>query len=298
VDLHVVPFFWQTTAFRVGAGLLVLGLLATGHRWRTRRHHRRAVELTRLVDERSREAERRKREAEEASQQKTEILGIVAHDLKNPLTTILGHLELMAMDGSGPSELLDPIHRAAEKMQLLLQDLMSTAALETGHIELQYEELDGRVLLAHVARDAAPGAGRKRQRIAVSGGHVRLEGDEMRLMQAIENLVSNAIKFSPPGSAIALEVDRDGEHARVRVRDQGPGLTEQDRVGLFQKFTRLSARPTAGEPSTGLGLSIVKRLVELHGGQVLAEPGEPGGGATFVIRIPARRPPAGSGPAP
>jgi signal transduction histidine kinase/ligand-binding sensor domain-containing protein len=293
--VRVAPFTWQTTWFRVLVGLAVVGLALATHRLRTRALKARSAELGRRVAESSHEAERRRRAAEEASLQKTEILGIAAHDLKNPLTTILGLLELLQMDpptDPRKGEYLAGIGRSADKMRVLLDDLLSTAALETGHLELQPEQLDGRALVDAVARDLARAAQRKDQKVVVSGDHVPVQADEMRVLQALENLVSNALKFSPAGSTVRVDVARHGDQVRFRVRDEGPGLTPEDQAGLFKKFTRLSARPTANEPSTGLGLSIVKRLVELHGGRTWAESDGPGRGATFVIELPAAdRPP-------
>jgi signal transduction histidine kinase/ligand-binding sensor domain-containing protein len=295
LGLRVAPTWWQTGWARALAVLAILGLGFGLHRLRTRVLEARGAELGRLVEESSREAERRRRAAEEASLQKTEILGLAAHDLKNPLTTILGLLELLQMDppaDARKAEYLAGIGRSAEKMRALLDDLLSTAALETGHIELQMERLDGRALLDAVARDLARSAQRKDQKILVSGDHLPVQADEMRLLQALENLVSNALKFSPAGSAVRVDLERHGDEVRFRVRDEGPGLTAEDQAGLFKKFTRLSARPTANEPSTGLGLSIVKRLVELHGGRTWAESEGPGRGATFFVELPAAdRPP-------
>jgi signal transduction histidine kinase len=99
--------------------------------------------------------------------------------------------------------------------------------------------------------------------------------------------VSNAIKYSPAGGRIELAMEAAGDQVIIRVRDEGPGLTEEDISRVFGRFQRLSARPTGGERSTGLGLSIVKRIVELHGGRISAQSDGPGRGATFTILLPA-----------
>jgi two-component system sensor histidine kinase/response regulator len=113
-----------------------------------------------------------------------------------------------------------------------------------------------------------------------------VSGDRKALDQVLDNLLSNAIKFSPPGKSIRVTV-QPGRHgsAICRVQDEGPGFTDEDKLHMFNRYRRLSARPTAGEPSTGLGLSIVKKLVEDMGGQIQCE-SNPGKGATFIINLP------------
>ena len=104
-------------------------------------------------------------------------------------------------------------------------------------------------------------------------------------VQVLENLVSNAVKYSPPGTDIFVRLKSCPQSARVEVQDQGPGLNAEDQTKLFGKFARLSAKPTGGEHSTGLGLSIVKKMVEAMGGKVWCET-EPGHGATFIVEFP------------
>ena len=114
--------------------------------------------------------------------------------------------------------------------------------------------------------------------------------DPDRMREAVDNLVSNAIKYSPPGGHIELSLAVDPNRAKIKVRDEGAGLSQDDLSRLFGRFQRLSARPTAGESSTGLGLSIVKRIVELHGGNVDAASDGAGRGSTFTIQLPVTPP--------
>jgi signal transduction histidine kinase len=113
-----------------------------------------------------------------------------------------------------------------------------------------------------------------------------VEGDEARLRDSIDNLVTNAIKYSPPGKPILIAVRRQNDQVTVSVTDEGPGLTPEDRSKLFRKFQRLSPQPTAGESSTGLGLSVTKEIIEMHGGTIRVE-SEPGKGSTFTIELPS-----------
>jgi signal transduction histidine kinase len=111
------------------------------------------------------------------------------------------------------------------------------------------------------------------------------------LRQVVDNLVSNPLKYSPPGSPVAVGLRREGDRVRLHVRDEGPGLTQEDQLRLFQKYVRGSARPTGGEKSTGLGLWIVYRTVTSLQGTVRCE-SEPGRGATFIVELPLRAAPA------
>jgi signal transduction histidine kinase len=111
--------------------------------------------------------------------------------------------------------------------------------------------------------------------------------DADRIREAIDNLVSNAIKYSPIGGKITVTVSHEGSDTVIRIADQGAGLSPEDLGRLFGRFQRLSAKPTAGESSTGLGLSIVKRIIDMHGGHVTAESAGPGQGSTFTDTFPA-----------
>src|SRR5215470_1736348 len=111
--------------------------------------------------------------------------------------------------------------------------------------------------------------------------------DADRIREAIDNLVSNAIKYSPIGGKITVCVTHEGPNTLIRISDQGAGLSPEDLGRLFGRFQRLSAKPTAGESSTGLGLSIVKRIIDMHGGHVTAQSPGPGQGSTFTVTLPA-----------
>jgi signal transduction histidine kinase len=121
----------------------------------------------------------------------------------------------------------------------------------------------------------------------IAPAHQMWSCDPDRLREAVDNLISNAIKYSPVGGNIEMTMSVADDNILIRVADEGAGLSEEDVSRLFGRFQRLSARPTGGESSTGLGLSIVKRIVELHGGSVAAQSPGPGRGTTFTIRLPA-----------
>jgi signal transduction histidine kinase len=230
----------------------------------------------------------------QANSFKSEILGTVAHDLKNPLGVILGRTEILKEMISGAGALdqnidaqIAYIRVAANRLTEMVDDLVSDAMADALDITIRREAVDISVLVQEVAEANRPIATRKEQSITVIAppDHAAM-CDSDRIRDAIDNLVSNAIKYSPIGGAIDLLVAREGDGILVQVRDQGAGLSPEDISRLFGRFQRLSAKPTAGETSTGLGLSIVKRIVDLHGGRVTVESAGPGKGAAFKMTLP------------
>jgi signal transduction histidine kinase/CheY-like chemotaxis protein len=227
---------------------------------------------------------------------KSEILGTVAHDLKNPLGVILGRTEILkemvanagALDDATDAQ-LGYIRNAANRLTEMVDDLVSDAMADALDITVRREPVDIAVLVQEVAEANRPLATRKEQNITVSAPPDQSAMcDADRIREAIDNLVSNAVKYSPIGGAIALAVSREGNDIAVYVRDQGAGLSPEDMSRLFGRFQRLSAKPTGGETSTGLGLSIVKRIIDLHGGRITVESAGTGAGATFKMTLPVR----------
>ncbi len=226
---------------------------------------------------------------------KNEILGTVAHDLKNPLGVILGRTEMLTeliAAGStkeGIATQIDHIRDATKRLTAMVDHLISDAMADAFDITIRREPVDLSALVSDVAEANRPSAVNKQQQITVSApGHSDLTMcDADRMREAIDNLVSNAIKYSPIGGKIDILINGGTEHVRVSVSDEGAGLSPEDLDRLFGRFQRLSAKPTGGESSTGLGLSIVKRIVDMHGGEVTADSAGPGQGATFTIMLPA-----------
>jgi signal transduction histidine kinase/CheY-like chemotaxis protein len=230
----------------------------------------------------------------QANSFKSEILGTVAHDLKNPLGVILGRTEILkemvanaGSLGENINAQLAYIRDAANRLTGMVDDLVSDAMADALDITIRREPIDISVLVQEVAEANRPLAARKEQSITLEAppDHAAM-CDSDRIRDAIDNLVSNAIKYSPIGGVIDLLVAREQDDIVVQVRDQGAGLSPEDISRLFGRFQRLSAKPTAGETSTGLGLSIVKRIVDLHGGRITVESPGPGQGATFKMALP------------
>ncbi len=225
---------------------------------------------------------------------KSEILGAVAHDLKNPLGVVLGRTEMIKeMLGSAASSKenvqaqLQHIRDATIRMTAMVDSLIADAMADALDITIRREPVDFAILVKEVASANQPLASRKQQVITVSApADIMASCDIDRMREALDNLLSNAIKYSPVGGNIELLVSRENDTVIVRVRDEGAGLSPEDQSRIFGRFQRLSAKPTGGESSTGLGLSIVKRIVDLHAGTVAAESDGAGRGTTFIMTLP------------
>ncbi len=269
------------------AALLVLGAIAVTAVVSRLRDRSRAERL--ILDEtlRARDA------AEQADALKSQLLDLASHDLKAPLITVMHTADRLvdeAHDSAAVIHQARGLRRESQRLFDLVQNLLDTSALESGKQMLYTSPVD----LAALVRETVPALD---ERLSRKNQHLVLEtdtpcpmqGDAMRLRQVCENLVDNASKFSATGATVRVVVRPSPEHVRLEIHDQGPGLTEEDRANLFQRFRRLSARPTAGESSTGLGLALVRDLVTQHGGRIWAEPA-PGGGSIFIAEFPAGSP--------
>ncbi|MBP7688608.1 MAG: GAF domain-containing protein [Thermoflexales bacterium] len=252
------------------------------------------VEKGRLVSEIAAQKtaiEQRNDELRRLNDLKNSFLGIAAHDLRSPLGLIQMTAELLVdpeadLTPAQHAKFTQDILRHTDHMLRLLNDLLDVTQIESGNLNLEETAVDLAALLEEAVKwhmlVATPKGTRIQLQPIVSG---TVYADPLRLRQVIDNLVSNAVKYSPPGSVVRVGLQRLDGGWRIAVKDQGPGLTPTDRQRLFQDFARLSARPTGGEKSVGLGLAIVRRIVEAHGGQVGAD-SEPGQGAVFWFTLP------------
>ncbi len=247
--------------------------------------------LEEKVAERTRELYDKNEALVRLNQEKNEFLGIAAHDLKNPLSAIRGLAEEIQedYDQMAREEILEyagMIHKASQKMFQLITNLLDVNAIEAGKMNITPHKVDVLPILREVARDYQGRAAAKDIRLefeAEAESYPAL-ADENTFQQVMDNLVSNAVKYSPMEKQIFVRVRQHQGRIRCEVQDQGPGLSHEDKEKLFGKFNRLSAKPTAGEHSTGLGLFIVKKLVEAMRAKVWCE-SEPGRGATFIVEL-------------
>lgn len=228
------------------------------------------------------------------NQEKSDFLGIAAHDLKNPLTVIIGTADLLKMNlpPDQSARLAGNIVGAGQRMFQLITSLLDANAIEQGRFTSNLERCDLAALAAECATNNQVTATRKDIVIKTEAADPAWgRADRNATMQILDNLLSNAVKFSPAKSTVLVRTLSENGWVFVAVKDHGPGISGDDQKKLFTKFTRLSAQPTGGESSTGLGLSIVKKLAEAMAGTVYCQ-SVLGEGATFILRLPAWDSPA------
>ncbi len=291
LELRVAAAPWLRWWALAGYGVLAAGAMLGAHRLRLAALRRRARRLEETVERRTAELSLANRELAEANRFKSEFFAIAAHDLRGPLQGIVGSADLVR--ASSPSadagRHAGRILEAAQRMTGLLDQLFELSRIDSGGVTLDPQTFDLGELAEIAARNAQHAAGRKAQRIEVGGTDpCPVRADRGSVQRVVDNLVDNAVKFSPPASAIRLETTCGNGRCELRVRDWGPGFTDDDLGRAFGRFQRLSARPTGGEASTGLGLAICRELMTLNGGAVRIVNG-PGRGATLIVELPAVR---------
>lgn len=252
-------------------------------------------EVTRLNNElvtMQRDLVKKTRALEALDQQKNLFLGIAAHDLRNPIGNILNLSQLLQDELQGKLNdnstlYFQLIDSSCGFLLQLISDLLDFSQIESGKLTLEREAVDLEALISQQASYARTSAGAKGVELAfaVQGqGPFVIQGDRGRLTQVVDNLISNAVKFSSAENLVQISLARKGKDLLFTVQDHGPGISPEDQAKLFQPFAKASARPTAGERSTGLGLSIVKRIVAAHGGEIRLE-SSVGQGTTLCVRL-------------
>jgi signal transduction histidine kinase len=242
--------------------------------------------MRQLVDQRTRELKIANAELVELNVEKNNLISIVAHDLKSPLKQILGLLSVMKLTtrlDADHLEYIGIIEGSASRLDGMISKILDIEALESARLNVQMEQVDLSEKLSQVLSRFEHTAAAKQIQIEkqIAPG-VTVRCDISFVDQVFDNLVSNAIKFSPFNKKIFVKLNVVKGKALVEIKDQGPGLTEDDKKNLFGKFQKLSARPTGDEVSTGLGLSIVRKYVEAMQGELWCE-SVFGSGASFFV---------------
>jgi signal transduction histidine kinase len=253
-------------------------------------------ELTRLNNDLAnaqRDLVKQNFELERLGRLKTQFLGMAAHDLRTPIGHILSYSDFLREDAAAvltgeQLEFLSVIRSSSEFMLQLIDDFLDVSSIESGNLRLDRCPLDLRKLLEHNVLLNAVLAQKKSIEVSlqIEGALPTLSLDEGKIRQVLNNLISNAVKFSQPGTVVTVQAMAEGGGVQISVRDQGPGIPEGERDKLFQPFGKTSIRSTAGESSTGLGLAIVRRIVEGHGGRIWVE-SKVGVGSVFFLTLPA-----------
>lgn len=225
---------------------------------------------------------------EEANATKQRFMQIASHDLKGPLGNLglTHHLLRELVEGMPEAlDLLDVAENTVAMMRDVIEQFLDMTMLRDNSVQLTLEPVALPDVMEDVAQQYELQAGKKEIRLDVFTLDVVLRADIYRLKQILSNLVSNAIKYSPAGTVVSVYAQREDNLVRIAVQDQGSGIPEAELNRLFQPFSKLSPRPTAGESSTGLGLWIVKQLVNLHGGEIGVHCPEEGG-SIFWVTMP------------
>ncbi len=233
---------------------------------------------------------------QKANKEKSRLMGIVSHDLKNPLISIRGLSEFLADEMPGPlnqdqATMIQSVLSASGNMLSLVDDLLDYSLTE--HRDERNELAPGS--LAEVVRNSTNllrfNASRKNINIKIKNGDLKTNilFDQRQIRRVIDNLVSNAIKFSPPQTNVEINLLNGGDTVRCEVSDEGPGIPESEREKIFKAFGTTSVKPTGGEMSTGLGLSICKKIIEAHGGSISFR-NRLEGGCLFAFSLPIMAP--------
>lgn len=226
------------------------------------------------------------------AEDKDELMGILAHDLKNHLSGMQLSAQLLkdridSQTDAKTVRLVDNMYRSTGQLLSFVKEFLANASVDHGS-ELTRQRVNFAETITEAVQEYQEAAARKNLRLNLflPDTETIIYGDTMALNQVLDNLISNAVKFSFPDKEINITVRCVEECIECTIQDQGPGFTPEDKQKMFRRYGRLSARPTGGEPSTGLGLSIVKKLVQEMGGDVACE-SQVGAGATFTLRLPS-----------
>jgi signal transduction histidine kinase len=224
----------------------------------------------------------------ELNYEKNSLISIVSHDLSTPFAAIKMWLNILTDDVSNLTEeqqkAVQRIQQSAGKGEILIRSILDVEKAETNQHKVQLENFDLKVFVENIVGDFIPAASGKniQMHFETSEKHVYLVSDKQLVSRICENLFSNAIKYSPPGKNVWISLSDANDAVNIKVKDEGLGIDKDELPNLFSKYSKISSKPTADEASTGLGLSIVKRIVDELNGSVFCE-SEPGKGSLFTV---------------
>jgi PAS domain S-box-containing protein len=238
--------------------------------------------------------------AEEANRAKDDFLAVLSHELRTPLAAMLGWVRLLGsrrLDAEASARALEVIDRNIRLQSQLVEDLLDVSRIVSGKLRIEVGPVDTRAIIGSAVDAAAATAAARRIRLDVSGGDVgSVMGDAARLGQVLNNLLSNAMKFTPAGGSVRLHAERAGGRVRIAVQDTGQGIESSLLPHIFDRFRQGEGASQRSHTGLGLGLAIVRHVVELHGGVVAVHSEGIGHGATFTVELPAAE--AAAEPAP
>jgi len=231
---------------------------------------------------------------QEADQRKTDFMGVLAHELRNPLASILTSMELLRLLGSQDArihQIRDIIERQVKQMVRLVDDLLDLTRIARGKLELRRTLFAVSQAVTQAVQMVKPLLETQEHQLAVElpAEPIQLEADETRIVQVLVNLLNNAAKYTERGGRITVSAAREGGAAVLRVRDNGVGIEAEMLGAIFDRFTQIDRSLDHSQGGLGIGLALVRQLVELHGGRVSAHSEGPGKGSEFVVRLPVAK---------
>jgi signal transduction histidine kinase len=226
-----------------------------------------------------------------ADQQKNRFLAVLGHELRNPITALIGGLHLLEKRDGTPAarDIRQGMGRHLKHISRLVEDLLDIGRIDQGKISLQKERLHLQDVIdfaVETVRPAIEEAGHALH-LDVATHPIWLDADHARLAQIVGNLIGNAAKYTPPGGKIRLACQKDGPWARLEVADNGIGIAPDKQGRIFDIFEQVGTEGGAAQDGLGIGLALVKQLVELHGGEIRLKHSAPGEGSTFALHLPA-----------
>ncbi len=242
------------------------------------------------IEHQNAQLERRNDQLSHLNEEKNNLIKILAHDLRTPINQVQGLAQLLLLENPTlPTDQKESVRKIIDssiRLNTMIGKILDVDAIEGNRVNLHVENIDMKVLTKRIVGSFEKAATKKEIQLnfSVSDIPVAVKGDMLYMTEIIENLISNAIKFSDRHKSVSIDLSASVNEVILRIRDEGPGLTEDDKQKIFQKFQRLSARPTDGEQSTGLGLSIVKKYVELMSGKIWYE-SDLGRGTSFYLEF-------------
>jgi signal transduction histidine kinase len=269
--------------------VILIFLVAIILLYRKRNQQKKEIENQRKsIELKNEQLEKRNHHLVALDEEKNNLIKILAHDMRTPINHVQGLAQVFLLGNAtlpdDQKDIIQQIMDSSERMNKMISNILDIDSIEQSRVKILMDEVTISPLVSQVVKSFDKQAAKKDIDLAITSlaDRARIRGDSLFLTQVFENLMSNAIKFSARGKKVEVSTREEGNNVWISFKDSGPGLTAEDQKLLFKKFQRLSAQPTGGENSIGLGLSIVKKYVELMEGKVWCE-SEPQKGACFIV---------------
>ncbi len=279
----------STVAFFLAFLLLLVIILQVRAYIILKRRNSIITQQSNMIQNQNEELARQNQQLNDLNVEKQQIVDVVSHDLKGPFNRIFALVQLMSLSGGNltddQKEYMGKIHQISVDGLNMVRNLLDSKKIEEEILDLTLEPIDLESFVSSFIKNYKSVAQRKKiELIFKSSGNVMVLADRLYLNRILDNIVSNAIKFSQKEKEVTVSIENTQENVFLMVRDEGPGISEEEQEKLYGKFQKLSAKPTGGESSTGLGLSIVKALVESMGGSIACR-SRLGEGTEFIITL-------------